>query len=581
MKGSMLTQKNSQAGSALVLTMVMTVAALAILAGAMAWSASNAKLTERSNGYTRSVAAAEAATEKVVSRISTDFLLGGDKLVSDSLASYRQVTPTAGDSTYWANWEFNDASGNTGQTFVDAGTAVSGVSSNYAILNSAYGNLKGFISTYTVVSNARQPGMPEDVTGGVLQQLQLARIPIFQFAMYTSGDMEISCGQPFTIIGRVHSNGQLYVEPASSLTFGSDVTAVGDILFARNPLDLRGTVTGAVLYQGAGQPVPHQPAMYLPIGVTNTPAAIREIIQPPPAGEDPNSPIAQQRYYNLAELIVTVSDNSTNATSGAFNGFLTSVPTNQLGVFIDTTKSFWDEREGKTMQPIDINVGALTAWSATNSSVRVALGYKDVSSVYVWDSRTPTANTLGVVRVFNGTQLPPRGLTVATARPLYVQGHYNQSNPANLGTTNTSTSLPASLVGDAITILSANWNDGNGLKSPASPTTVNAAILAGAVETTPGNYGGGMENFPRFLESWGAGNTFTYNGSMVKMFPSLYATNMWGKPNVYDPPKRDWAYDINFDNGTKLPPLTPSLHKVNRSLWVTVAPNRTTPPAGP
>jgi hypothetical protein len=88
-----------------------------------------------------------------------------------------------------------------------------------------------------------------------------------------------------------------------------------------------------------------------------------------------------------------------------------------------------------------------------------------------------------------------------------------------------------------------------------------------------------MENFPRFLESWGAANTLTYNGSMVKMFPSLYATNAWGKPNVYDPPVRAWSYDTNFDDPTKLPPLTPSLVKTIRSRWATVPPNQTTAPA--
>ena len=45
-----------------------------------------------------------------------------------------------------------------------------------------------------------------------------------------------------------------------------------------------------------------------------------------------------------------------------------------------------------------------------------------------------------------------------------------------------------------------------------------------------------MENFPRFLESWGSANVFTYNGSMVKMFPSLYSTNVWGQTNVYKSP---------------------------------------------
>ena len=63
----------------------------------------------------------------------------------------------------------------------------------------------------------------------------------------------------------------------------------------------------------------------------------------------------------------------------------------------------------------------------------------------------------------------------------------------------------------------------------ASSTTVNAAFLTGAVDTTLGHYSGGMENFPRFLETWGSANVFTYNGSMIKMFPSLYATNFWGE----------------------------------------------------
>jgi hypothetical protein len=146
---------------------------------------------------------------------------------------------------------------------------------------------------------------------------------------------------------------------------------------------------------------------------------------------------------------------------------------------------------------------------------------------------------------------------------------------------NTSTTLPASLVGDAVTILSINWSDANSGPSAsrlAKPTTVNAAILAGAVDTGNGNYSGGMENFPRFLEDWGLANPFTYNGSMVKMFPSLYATNIWGTSGVYNPPKRNWAYDLNFNDPLKLPPLTPRLLNINRRVWTTIAPNSTTPP---
>src|SRR5690606_11590842 len=142
------------------------------------------------------------------------------------------------------------------------------------------------------------------------------------------------------------------------------------------------------------------------------------------------------------------------------------------------------------------------------------------------------------VRVYNGQTLPKQGLTVATPNPLYVQGHYNAPGSA-LGTSDTSDTKPASLVGDAITILSQSWNDNNSTKAlsqrVASATTVNAAILAGNVPTGNGYYSGGIENFPRFLENW-SGKKFTYNGSMVLMFNSQIATAPWGprNPNYYE-----------------------------------------------
>ncbi len=571
MKTSFPTHALKEAGSALVLTMIMTGIALAILASAMSWSAHTTQLTHRSIQYTRSVAAAEAGTEKVLSRMAKDFLAGGDKNVSDNLASYRLTVPTSADSSFWSGWEFNDANGNVGQTFVQRLSA-----NKYVVLNSTYAGRHGFTSIYTVVAHARESTAPQNVIGGVIQELELSRVPIFGEAMYSSGNMEISCGQPFKITGRVHANGTLYVEPGSDLTFQSTVSAVGSILFARDPLDTRSAPGGTVVYEDRKDT--HVTAMSLPIGTNNSPEAIREIIQPPPSGEDPNSTLGRLRYYNQAEMILTVSDTGVTATSGNFNGFTTLIPSNELAAVISTANSFRDAREGKTVRPIDIDVGALTVWSQANANLRDALGSKDVSSVYVLDQRTLAGTELGAVRVVNGQRLPSRGLTVATARPLYVLGHYNQTNALNLATTNTTTTQPASLVADAVTILSQNWSDTNSTAALSSrkalPTTVNAAILTGVVETTPGKYSGGMENFPRFLEEWKLANAFTYNGSMVKMFPSLYATNYWNNnTNIYDPPKRDWAYDRNFDDADKLPPLTPSMMVVSRSKWATVAPD--------
>jgi hypothetical protein len=272
---------------------------------------------------------------------------------------------------------------------------------------------------------------------------------------------------------------------------------------------------------------------------------------------------------------VKVTNTIAFVNSGRINNFATVVVSNDFRSFITLTNSFTDAREGKTVRPIDINVGALKKWSETNSNLRPVLG-GDVSLIYVDDDRNLTSSELGAVRVSNGRDLPSRGLTLATARPLYVQGHYNCTNNAALGTTNTTTTKPASLVGDAITVLSPQWVDANSTAAVGSrvaiSTTVNAAFLAGIVETkTYNTYSGGVENFPRFLETWGSSAIFTYNGSMVVMFPSLFATSPWGQSNIYGPPARNWAFDQNFKDANKLPPGTPSVNKLFRSKWSSVA----------
>ena len=579
MKTTFNIRMRNQSGGALLLTLILGAIALALLAAAMSWSASNTKLTYRSIQYNRSIAAAEAATEKVISQMNADYLYGGESLVSNNLTTYRQnMVPGSSDSSYWSTWQFDDGNGNSGRTYVQRSPGTS-----YIVADSAYAGLQGYASTYTIASHARDTANPQSVSGGVLEQVQLASIPIFQFAMYSSGELEISCGQPFTVTGRVHSNGELYVEPDSSLTFKTSVTAVLSVLFQRDPLDTRSPPSGTVVYAQTNQPVFPVASLTLPIGTTNTPQAVREIIEPPPVGEDPNSPIGRLRFYNQCDMVVVAANTGVSATSGRYNNFATLIPSNELASFVITTNSFTDAREGKTVKPIGINIGNLAAWSQTNTSLRYStIGSNLIlSSVYVVDNRTLPATSLGAVRVFNGTNLPPNGLTVATGLPLYVWKDYNQFSSANLGTTNTSTTRPASLVGDAITILSDSWSDANSASAlssrSASATTVNAAILTGAVDTTLGHYSGGMENFPRFLETWTA-IPFTYNGSMIKMFPSLHATNVWGMANVYNPPVRNWAYDANFDNPLKLPPKTPSLLQVIRGEWAAVPPGQNTAP---
>lgn len=562
------TRRSNQA-FALAWVIIFLAISMLVLGAAMAWTSSAARLTDRNNQYTATLAAAEAATEKVVGAIMNDFRNGNQGRVFQNMGNYPAMVPTTTEDPIWANYVFSDPQGTLNQILV------TNIYTNiFTNIDSQYSGLMGNASKYRVVANAINNSGLDQVPAGVMQDVQVATIPIFQYAIfYHNMPLEISCGQRFNIYGRVHANQEMYVLPDSSLNFYDDVTAVRDITFGRAPGDGRTPPSGTVTYLGGKDS--RVASLNLPIGTNNSPEAVHALLETPPGGEDPTSIIGRQRFYNKAEMVVTVTPTKITVTSGRLNNFATTITSNQFKSFITLTNSFTDAREGKVVRPVDINVGALKKWSETNSSLRSVIG-GDVSLIYVDDQRGLTSD-MGAVRVYNGTDLPSRGLTVATARPLYVQGHYNCSNTSALGTTNTVPTKPASLVGDAITVLSTKWVDSKSTLAVSSrvanSTTVNAAFLAGIVETkTFNSYSGGVENFPRFLETWGASAIFTYNGSMVVMFPSRYATNRWGQSNIYAPPARNWAFDLNFKDATKLPPGTPSVSKLFRSKWAAVAP---------
>jgi len=272
-----------------------------------------------------------------------------------------------------------------------------------------------------------------------------------------------------------------------------------------------------------------------------------------------------------------------------------------------TNVSYYDFRESDTVQAVQIDVSKLNVWltnsAATGGNSINRTSYTDkgrgINSIYVYNKVPFNTSQLPAVRVVNGQQLPSTtdpggsgrttsGLTISTPQPLYVKGNYNvqtASSAANAsaGTADTTYTYPAALMGDSITVLSSSWNDtasaytqaGDNLsgRTPAS-TTINAAALEGIVQSTndsSGNlhYSGGIENFMRLEENWSSSTVLTYNGSIVVMFPSIYATNFWQVPgNYYNPPTRHWGFDVNFKDPSKLPPLTPKIYKIQRKSWV-------------
>ncbi|HEX3857571.1 MAG TPA: hypothetical protein VHY30_09780 [Verrucomicrobiae bacterium] len=268
-----------------------------------------------------------------------------------------------------------------------------------------------------------------------------------------------------------------------------------------------------------------------------------------------------------------------------------------------TNAIFYDWREGwnngsgppKAVQAVQLDISKFNLW-VTNTAANGGNIYNaqcslsshknhPIDSIYVYNAVPLTGTTLPAVRVMNGTNLPSTyGFTVVTRMPMYVWGNYNifGNGGTQLGQgTNTTYTYPAALMADAITVLSTAWNDANstfankstdttGGPTPGN-TTVNAAMLEGIVQSTNAIYSGGVENFMRLLESWNdnSGYTLTYNGSIVVMFPSQYATNyQQATTKYYNAPSRKWGFDANFTKQSGLPPLTPQSKAIIRGQWM-------------
>jgi len=173
----------------------------------------------------------------------------------------------------------------------------------------------------------------------------------------------------------------------------------------------------------------------------------------------------------------------------------------------------------------------------------------------------------------------PCGLAIAVENPLYIQADFN-SNSAGNGFTDPNVAV--SVNADAVTLLSNNYNDVNGFAFPyannnaALTTWYRAAVMAGkglsfpqpTGYTVPNDFGtdGGVHNFLRYNENWGAngGQTLNYRGSIVSMYYNAQAVGLYKCcTTVYSPPTRGYNFDTEFLTPSLLPPRTPLFRDIN------------------
>lgn len=437
-----------------------------------------------------------------------------------------------------------------------------GVTVSKTMTQGAYRGLYALTDEYVVTATAIAPGVHSATS--LQMTVDASVVPVYQFAVFYENDLEIAPGPAMTLGGRVHSNSDMYLQSDNSLKIDSYTTSAGDIKHGRHPNSGMSTGSGTVqIKDGTGtyQNMKNADNTWLDSDdgdwvnksidrwdgrVEDKNHGMTELKLPVVASGEPMDMIGRSgtdnadSYEHKAGLKILDGQVYFRQPDSSWQ----NVTTDFTSAGILTQSTFRDGRENKDVKSYDIDIAKLNTSSY----------WPDGGIIY---SANEISGSLVATRLKNGSELK-EGLTVASENPVYTVGNYNSVNKK-----------PASIMADALTILSVNWTDGNSWNSTrtAADTRVNAAYMTGnKASGTGGNtYSGGFENLPRFLENW-SGKKFMWKGSAVDLWLSEKATGTWGG-SYYSPPNREWEFDTDFLDPNKLPPGTPLISIVMKTSW--------------
>ncbi len=294
-------------------------------------------------------------------------------------------------------------------------------------------------------------------------RFESALVPIFQFAVFYGNDLEIAPGPDMSLIGRVHSNGNLYVQANSSLSMDSYVTASGDIIHGRKG---PGSVSsGDVLIKdahgnyvtmkdGSGWLDADDGHWYdSSVGrwggrVQDASYGQQELNLPLSASDDPHKLVERadsnpDSYENLAGLIIKDGTVMQQQGDGSWMDVTAAMVAD--GTITYTSDQFYDQREGEWVDCTELNIEKM-----------YDNGYAPLNGVAYFTDE-PSGGNWPALRLTDGDELDA-GLTIASENPMYTLGNFNSTNKK-----------PAALMADAVSFLSNNWEANNyDTKSTAS-----------------------------------------------------------------------------------------------------------------
>ena len=430
-------------------------------------------------------------------------------------------------------------------------------------------------------------------SSAVMVSAKAQAIPIFQFGVFYDKDLEITNGPALYFAGSVHSNGDIFLS-SSNQFFEDVVTTPNNVYHDRKDkhlikdgvwIDDASGTDRKLNFDSRDTPDPNafrtKSDNRFDNRLKTNAYDVDSLKVPLPDGMDAVTVMEerdagdgtlerQAKFSWKSDWYITIPLDQIN-NENELCADMVSVrddPSKTLpnaatcdDIFDFNYDKWYDGRELRYVDVLDIDMNELFGWAGTDADRITNILYINFVGNGAQDPNGD--GTYPIVRLINGATIG-NPITVATKYPLYVEGNFN-----------TGVWQPTALAGDAITFLSNAWNDAQHqnptvIKPNASSTTVWAAVLAGHSGTpcdheAPGcgassPYGGGLENFPRFLERWSS-RTLTYRGSLVSLHFAQQATGLWGG-GYYSPPSRDWEFDTRFEDPENLPPGTPVVGNV-------------------
>jgi hypothetical protein len=580
--------RGKQGGYVLMITLAILAGIMAMGIAMMRNTASGRKIMSESRKGSQSRYAAESAIALIINRASNSVDSNGDVVEFPPTTIKMQGHSTAVSMDV----ELDDA----GNERVDS------IRTRYDLLTfRSYANIDA-ISTDTLTGSSAH----------IRQRIAFDQYPIFQFATYWEGTMDLDPGSGMGINGRIHCNARIKMFPWDTLSIGDWMTSPCTIQHMSsngssskirlrrvdgpmgswvNPPNTLAAVDTPTYSNSGGSSRRMRiaygktvPVFKMPIGTRNAVLIIQ-----PKGVDDKGAPgftetttSKKQKLIYKADLIFrkrnAVSADtqkvwSRNVIGGGdapvgttLNLALNSV-TNLPPVGGLANNNVYDFGDKTTMDGMYIDVAKFFTKSTDPADQVIYL-----------EGRFSTASpktTRDVFVLYNAATLA-RPVTFVSNCPIYIWGNYNNRSTKS-----------AAIIGDIITALSKNWT---GLYNASTTTrtgaidSVYACIMGGVrrarVHPTwndpadPNYYDwseddnasysdrpGQPHNHMCFMENF-SGLLFTFSGSQVALWRCLYSTGefRWNPTNtIYTQPNRDYSFDTRYNTLANMPPGTPTL----------------------